>query len=519
MRVVFFFSCRTLNKFLDDTPQQCLGKKLTKTYTLNSKHDETAPTIKGPTSDNDVSVRWNTSFTNESVTHIVQTAFSGTHTATDNCDASLQLEPPEVKAVTGFDLADRNVCYDDKVVGKYAVTYSATDVCGNLATHVVHTYTIEDKVKPTFTPAAPAGISYTASASMCANGSVGETDTAAIKDAVLANVTASDDRDGTLILTPASNVDLAPIEVVPLSSGYVAATITATITAADSCGNAASVTRTVALTITDPPTSTNNPPAASNTCGAWPMAAPTAPVFTAACTLGDMTAGVTVTRTIVNGTTASGRQTRTYTWQAVDALGNTAWVKHTQTAASCGTSWASGNCTRGVNAGSTCATFTNLWVATTTCVDVAGKNYPFPWGWMVVPAVNAQLPLYQGAAQKTQKESATCHAITYSSTTAGTLVGYATYTLSAGVATVTVKMCAGGIFADGSEQIKACWAPDTSLTSANACSGGSGNGASIGKFPIKKTCTANVAGATCTFTATPGANKALWLHVVSFFLF
>jgi hypothetical protein len=340
----------------------------------------------------------------------------------------------------------------------------------------------------------------------------GHADDVAIKNAALVGVTASDDRDGALALT-ASNVALGAVEVIASPTSNVAATIVATITAADSCGNvAATVTRTVALVNANAPTTSS--PTLSGTCGAWPT--PPAPAFALACTFGanaDTLPAVTVAGPAVGATTTSGRAAKTFTWQAVDAYGNAATFTHTQVAGSCGTSWAAGNCAQGTPSSGACASPT----VTSTCLDVAGKGYPFPWGWMVAPAAGRQMPLYQGAAQKTLKATSTCPAAaSYSSTTAGALVGDASYAVVGTTATVTVNLCAGGFFAEGSEQIKACWAPSNSLASATACSGG-GKGAGLGKFPIKKTCvTDGAAGASCTFTFPTGSGTTLWLHLVSF---
>src|SRR5690606_26887744 len=204
-----------------------------------------------------------------------------TVTATDNCDSEVTVT---------FDGETNNVVDG---CGTIERTWTATDACGNTATHT-QIITVTDTEDPVFTNA-PADASV---------------DCVAIP--AVPTVTATDNCDSEVTVT----FDGETNNVVDGCR-----TIERTWTATDACGNTATHTQIIKVTDTEDPVFTNAPADASVDC----VAIPAVPTVTAT---DNCDSEVTVTFDGETNNVVDGCGTIERTWTATDACGNTA--THTQ---------------------------------------------------------------------------------------------------------------------------------------------------------------------------------------------
>ncbi|HEY3386457.1 MAG TPA: T9SS type A sorting domain-containing protein [Saprospiraceae bacterium] len=210
-------------------------------------------------------------------------ASTGTATATDNCDPTLE--------VTFSDVVAAGTCPQESTITR---TWTATDDCGNVGS-CVQTIVVDDSVAPVVTCPANVTIACLTSTLPAATGTA----------------TASD------------NCDSAPLvaftDVVVAGTCPQESTITRTWTATDDCGNTGSCTQTIVVDDSLAP-SINCPPNVTIECTASTLPANTGtPTGTDNC---DGTPTFAFADVTVAGTCPQER-TITRTWTASDDCGNT----------------------------------------------------------------------------------------------------------------------------------------------------------------------------------------------------
>ena len=201
-------------------------------------------------------------------------------TATDNCDASVNVVMNEVRT--------NGTCTDGYILTR---TWTATDNCGNTATQS-QVITVEDTTVPVLV-GVPSNITVECSA----------VPTAPI-------VTATDNCDASV------NVVMNEVRTNgTCTDGYI---LTRTWTATDNCGNTATQSQVITVEDTTVPVLVGVPSNVTVECSA----VPTAPIVTATDNC-DASVNVVMNEVRTNGTCTDG-YILTRTWTATDNCGNTA---------------------------------------------------------------------------------------------------------------------------------------------------------------------------------------------------